>query len=107
MWINELPFFRNNQSLFSSLQNESEIKYNKYNINNILITIRTFINIYKCKIFWWKTYLQNLLIHKINLIEELKEKAAHTRLYFSKLNSATYSAGDAWRAVHLCGPTVF
>ena len=41
------------------------------------------------------------------LIEELKEKVAHTRLYGSNLNSATYSAGDAWRAVHLCGPTVF
>ena len=49
----------------------------------------------------------NLCYRQINLIEELKEKVAHMRLYCSKLNSATYSAGDAWRAVHLCGPTVF
>ena len=49
----------------------------------------------------------NLCYRQINLKEELKEKVAHTRLYCSKLNSATYSANDAWRAVHLCGPTVF
>ena len=28
------------------------------------------------------------------------------KFYCSKLNSAAYSAGDAWRAVHLCGPAV-
>ena len=44
----------------------------------------------------------NLCYRQINLIEELKEKVAHMRLYCSKLNSATYSAGDAWRGVHLC-----